>query len=575
MQRAYASLKATNWSLCQFGNSLLVGCLLLACGGADTAPDSESPGEVGGYSSGGASSTKRDTTGTESQSRGGSDGNASGGSASTRSGATGSSTSKSSSSSSASAGGNVASNASGLGSSSNGGARTAENGGAAPSSASTARGSSTSAIGGKSGLGSSSGTLNPSGGRAAGGSVARGGTATTGGRATGGKSNVGGTTSPGTTDTGGAFALDCGPIGWAVEAHGPPENRVNYAILGDGYLESDLVAAGKFEQHINKAMKKRFSVPIGEVYSRYRKFVNICALKLVSTAAICSGNSALRCCGDDNSRLANCSNTSANSAFKANLPASFVIDWRAIVLNGNSWWNTGAELMLWSGAHADAPGAALHEGGHGFHWLADEYTESGTNCTKESPEVNSTADAKTTAGKWDLWLNYNQVGATGLQSTFEGSNYCEKGQYRPSDNSMMNMLFGEDPNTSFNSVSREQMIFSIWRAVVPIDSTTPAAGAVSNPTTLSVKVIDPAVIDVDWSVDGTLVAEKGGETFDVAARSLTSGTHTISAKAYDNASEDLVRNRSGKCPAVVTGIYCSRTAWSRSQQTVTWTVTVP
>ena len=140
---------------------------------------------------------------------------------------------------------------------------------------------------------------------------------------------------------------------------------------------------------------------------------------------------------------------------------------------------------------------------------------------------------------------------------------------------MMNMLFGDKPDTSFNSVSREQMIFSIWRAVVPIDSTSPATGPVSDPATLSVRVIDPAVIDVDWSVDGAVVAEKGGEVFDVAAQSLASGTHTISAKAYDNAGDDLVRNRSGKCPAAVTGGYCMRSAWNRSQQTVTWTVTIP
>ena len=32
-----------------------------------------------------------------------------------------------------------------------------------------------------------------------------------------------------------------------------------------------------------------------------------------------------------------------------------------------------ARSMYWSGGNADAPGAALHEGGHGFHNLSDEY----------------------------------------------------------------------------------------------------------------------------------------------------------------------------------------------------------
>jgi hypothetical protein len=190
----------------------------------------------------------------------------------------------------------------------------------------------------------------------------------------------------------------------------------------------------------------------------------------------------------------------------------------------------------------------------------------------ENREINSTGNPMTTGGKWDMWIGSTQTGATGLQGTWLGSRYVGDGQYRPSANSMMNSLFGTNVNTSFNSVSREQMIFTIWRYVVPIDSTVPPAGAVGNPATLTVNVIDPAVISVDWTVDGATMTN-AGTTFD--ASKLASGTHTIAAKAYDNATTDLVRNRSGTCPTSVTGTYCSRTAWTRSQQTVTWTVTKP
>ena len=63
--------------------------------------------------------------------------------------------------------------------------------------------------------------------------------------------------------------------------------------------------------------------------------------------------------------------------FRPGMPASFEIDWKSVVLNNERWWNTGATVMLWSGGNKDAAGAALHEGGHGFHQLADEYTEEG------------------------------------------------------------------------------------------------------------------------------------------------------------------------------------------------------
>src|SRR4029078_11240238 len=104
------------------------------------------------------------------------------------------------------------------------------------------------------------------------------------------------------------------------------------------------------------------------------------------------------------------------------------------------------------------------------------------------------------------------------------SRTVDEGQYRPSSNSMMNSLFGEKVDTSFNSVSREQMIFTIWRAVRPVDATLPAPGTVdlpaagsAEPATLTVQVIDPAVISIDWEIDGQGVAERAGGTLALGA----------------------------------------------------------
>jgi hypothetical protein len=132
----------------------------------------------------------------------------------------------------------------------------------------------------------------------------------------------------------------------------------------------------------------------------------------------------------------------------------------------------------------------------------------------------------------------------------------------------MNSLFGNNVNTSFNPVSREQMAVGMWRFVKPIDSTEPPAGAVTNPAILRVNVIDPAVINVDWTVDGT-VKVNGGISLDTST--LAAGSHTITAKAYDNADDTLVRTKT--CPSSVTGVYCHAKAWANSSETVSWTVT--
>ena len=409
--------------------------------------------------------------------------------------------------------------------------------------------------------GSGGGTTSGSGGSNPG---LGGSTLGTGGGGAGTGGRVGG--------AGGAVvaALDCGAMGTALENHGPPANRLNYVIVADGYSQAELAANGTLDRHLQAAMTKRFSEPFGQPYLRYRNFINICVLRLPSTP-IC-GSSVFGCCGNDTSRLANCNTTTVNNAIRTNLPASFEVDFRSVVLNGSSWWNSGGTIMMWSGGNADGPGGALHEGGHGFHSLSDEYgnCEQGRVSSEATYGVNVSLMNGNSGGKWEGWIGYTQTPGTGIQ----GFNGCDGGAtWRPSANSMMNSLFGTNPNTSFNPVSREKIVMDIWRVVAtPYDSLEPPAGAVTNPTMLKVNVIDPAVINVDWSVDGTVTARNGGPTYAIASAGLARGTHTVTARAYDNAGMDLVRQVPG---TTFNRQYWGAGAMGHSDKTVTWTVTIP
>jgi hypothetical protein len=442
-------------------------------------------------------------------------------------------------------------------------------------------GSMSGATGGTSGATSGGATSSGTGGGSSG---SGGGPAGNGGGGSGGAGGAGiGGAQAGTGGSGvaGSFVgagaggapvvppLDCGGKGSAVEDHGPPSNRVNYVIVGDGYSEQELEPGGALDDHIQAAMTKRFSA-IGQPYLRYRKFINICVLRIPSSP-IC-GSSEFGCCGDDTSRLANCDNAAVNAALNEHLPDSFMVDFRAVMLNGDSWWNAGGVTMLWSGGHADAGGAALHEGGHGFHSLADEYAncEQGRVSREASYGVNVSLMNEDSGGKWDGWLDHDHDPGTGLQGFFG----CEGGEtWRPSENSMMNSLFGDDPNTSYNPVSKEKIVMDIWRAVeAPYDSVSPPAGAVTDPGVLTVHVIDPDVINVDWSLDGELVAMDGGPSYDIGAAMLAPGVYSVTARAYDNADLDLVRQ--------VPGSTFNRQFWGaagmgHSDKTVTWTVTIP
>ncbi len=452
----------------------------------------------------------------------------------------------------------------GAASSSNGGATTAGTGGSTQS------------------LGPMAGTASTTGGTS-------GASAGSGGAENGGSAGAGPSCEPGPI----AYDLDCGAAGIVLEAHGPSENRINYIIVGDGYTSEDLETA--YPAHLEEMLlghgtpgeqgyrPGRFS-PELEPYRRYRNFINICALKIVSaTSGVEPGiggggkgcpngaSTALDGCGDDDTRLGYINNDKVYTAVEDNLPATIEMDWVAVVFNGSNWWNSGGIPMVWSGGNEDATLAAQHEGGHGFFVLADEY---GGSCDQGLPQednmrVNVTLDPNTTADKWTHWLGTTQVlgdgivhegleaPGTGMQQAFEGGQYCNTGVYRPSQESVMNSLWA---SYYHNSISLEKAVREIHELIDPIDSHTPLA--TTTPGVLEVLVIDPAVIKVEWSVDGSPVAGSGncGQALDVAALGLASGSHVVTARAIDDTAWVPMDSPLGR---------------EDLEQTVEWTIEVP
>lgn len=355
----------------------------------------------------------------------------------------------------------------------------------------------------------------------------------------------------------GGEAFDCGPQGHVFENAGRPDNRVNYVITGDGYSEDmlDTVFVEHVENMLYHEQTGQYSA-LGEPYARYRKFVNVCGLKVASNDG-CIDNPDIgrscdtpfdgRCdpsCAPNGTRLGSVNRGKVQNAMAELLPDFVDVDWAAVTLNGDSdgWWNSGGPIMVWNGNfgnRVNAASVALHEGGHTFHRLADEYGGSNNNCG-EFQEVNSTADP--TGAKWAQWLGYddarnderprpnNQSGnpyGTRVHGVYEGSRYCNSGQYRPSEHSQMNIL-----PRPFNMPSVEKIILDIYSIVDPIDNYTDNSEPLVNPSALQVRVVDPEVIQVEWSIDGEVVAASGGECFDLPE--LMPGMHTVTARAYDD-----------------------------------------
>src|SRR5690349_20017004 len=88
-----------------------------------------------------------------------------------------------------------------------------------------------------------------------------------------------------------------------------------------------------------------------------------------------------------------------------------------------------------------------------------------------------------------------------------------------------------DLGTPFNAVSREQLIFEIYDRVRPIDSYTDNSQTLENPGTVVADVVDPALISLEWYVNGVLVANESAQTFDTSW--MSKGLYNLSVRSYD------------------------------------------
>ena len=281
---------------------------------------------------------------------------------------------------------------------------------------------------------SDSGGRTESGGSAAGGIPETGGSAANTGGASGGMpaSGSGGTPTLACDDSDPlpkGTSFDCGELGQVLLDSGPPENRVNYVIAGDGYTESQLDSV--YLEHVSNMLEHEQGMfgDFGEPYRTYRRFLNICALKIASQdGCVDDRDTNLQCdtafdgYGDDASRLGIVSEQKVYAALADALPASLEVDWIGVTIHAGeeNWWNSGGAVMVWNGGFGPreaSASVALHEGGHAFHGLADEYDGTSTNCGS-APELNvSTDDA---GEKWKEWLGFDHTPGTGLHGSFEG-----------------------------------------------------------------------------------------------------------------------------------------------------------
>ncbi|MEO7272624.1 MAG: M64 family metallopeptidase, partial [Vicinamibacterales bacterium] len=245
-----------------------------------------------------------------------------------------------------------------------------------------------------------------------------------------------------------AAAAQAEPV-TAVRFSGSGANRVDVVILGDGYTAAE-IASGKYATDIETFVQRVFAQ---EPYLEYQAYFNV---RRVDVTSVESGsdhpelgtarNTALdgtyNCSGIQ--RLVCINLTKVNDVLSRSALAPTEKDIILVVVNDTTYGGSGGSIAV-SSTNVSSAEIILHELGHSFGLLADEYggpPPPACNSAVEPAAVNATRATTRGTIKWNHWIDAGTAIPTlsftnGVPGLYAGAAYCDAGLYRPTLDSKM------------------------------------------------------------------------------------------------------------------------------------------
>lgn len=327
------------------------------------------------------------------------------------------------------------------------------------------------------------------------------------------------------------------------KSQGSGDNRINLLFMGDGYLINQ---SNTFDQHVDAVTAYMDSF---EPYTSYSQFISFDRLFLES-AQQGADHPSSPCGGVTDPQAPLFVNTRYDATYctsgihrlltvnsgKIYADAALSPDWDEIVVlvNDGTYGGSGGGFSTIS-AHALATDVFIHEFGHSFTDLADEYDSAypgfptcsdvnGPACEENVTDVTNRANLK-----WYYFVSqstpiptpdtqqYSQV--TGL---FEGARYFSTGMYRPV--SACNMRYLGSPFCPVCQQAFVHMVYQVPYAsgntllnLIEPGSAVPSSQQVSvmmgNVLNLSIDTLQPTHdLSITWDVDGSTVSSSNSST---------------------------------------------------------------
>ncbi len=322
-----------------------------------------------------------------------------------------------------------------------------------------------------------------------------------------------------------------------VQQTGPDANRIDMVFLGDGYTAGQLSTT--YTANVGGLVDYLFNGGlVTDPFGRYRNFFNIYQVNVASaqsgaddpatgTQVNTALNATYRFDGFTD-RLLYISDTLGFNVMNAALAGTGITaDMRFVAVNASQYGGGGGQFAVFAGNNPSSFDVALHEMGHSFAHLADQY-DYNDGTTYSGPEFSEPDVTISPSGtKWAAWLGYDQPGI-GVIGAYQGAHYSQFGAFRPSFNSKMRGL-----DQPFDAIGREAFVRGFYALVDPLDSYTPNGAQLLNPVALLATVIDPTVVLVRWLLNGNLIADAAPQLLSIEPLRLSPGLYTITVHAYD------------------------------------------
>ena len=319
-----------------------------------------------------------------------------------------------------------------------------------------------------------------------------------------------------------------------IVENGQKNKRINFVYLGDGYTNTE---QSTFITDVISASTDQFNI---SPYKEYGNFFNTYAIKVISnesgadhpqTVGTTTCNTVPVITVDNyfgttydfsniHRLLVPLDGSKVTSVLADNTP---YYDQANIIVNAPYYGGSGGSFAT-SSTHASASEIMIHEIGHSFVSLGDEYW---AGIQFASERINRTQESDPNIIKWKNWIGDENIGVYSYGNSSPQSNW-----YRPHQNCIMRYL-----NKPFCAVCREGTIDRIYSLITPIDTFLPSESSISFTgidINFSIDLIlpNPNTLEIEWLLDGNTI---GTNTSNITLTSsdIISNNHELTVNIED------------------------------------------